>query len=131
MFMELQVTKIEPDRVYAGSVEPGREVLYVHIPRRRDGYHRDPVACYFSGLIFNTFPLYTCQDLLEDQIKRGWIERLFTRPWKPLKKYNTKYQRGVILKWMAGKNVLVAHPLTTARLLREAYDPEHNTTDAP
>jgi hypothetical protein len=97
----------------------------VHIPRRRDGYHRDPVACYFSGLIFNTFPLYTCQDLLEDQIKRGWIERLFTRPWKPLKKYNTKYQRGVILKWMAGKNVLVAHPLAVARLLREAYDPEH------
>lgn len=99
------------DRVYVENVEQGREVLY--LDRSLKVYH--------SGLTFNTFPLYTCPELLEEKVKRGWIERLFTRPWRPLQKYATKFQHGVVLKWVSGRNILITHPLVAARLLREAY----------
>ncbi len=114
------------DRVYAGNVEEGREVLYLHVTRRdaRNRRHSIKVPCYHSGLTFSTYALYTCQDLLEEKVKRGWIERLFTRPWRPLQKDATKFQHGVVLKWLSGQYILVAHPLTSARLLREAYEEE-------
>lgn len=121
---ERRAVTAKTDRVYAGNVEEGREVLYLHVTRR-DANHRRfsiKVPCYHSGLTFSTYALYTCQDLLEEKVKRGWIERLFTRPWHPFQKDATKFQHGVVLKWLSGQYILVAHPLTAARLLREAYE---------
>ncbi len=112
----------DTDQVYAGSVEQGREVLHLQIYGRHRLHNQTACRAYYSGLIFRTFPLYSTEALFETRIVRGWIERLFGRPWKPLQKYATEYQHGVFLKWYQRQNVLVAHPLTVGRLTKEAFD---------
>ncbi len=112
----------DTDQVYAGSVAEGREVLHLQIYGRHRRDNQTACRAYFSGLIFRTFPLYSAEAIFEAELVRGWIERLFSRPWRPWRKYATEYEHGVVLKWYRGQNVLVTHPLTVGRLLKEAFD---------
>jgi len=53
------------------------------------------------------------------QVKRGWVDRLFTRPWTPLKATRTAIPQVPSKEVLRFGDRMVMHPEIYMRLLRE------------